>query len=296
MINKKKIAVIGGDTRQLAVADFFSLKGYSVTVWGIESDGEHEGCSFETSLKKALCSADILILPLPLSTDSIRLNAPMYEGDSVKITDLGELIPSGRIVYVGKATEEFKNKCKEKNIICVDYFEDECLCIKNALLTAEASADILMRELPFSVDSSRVMIIGYGRVGKLLTNLLLRLNANVTVAARRKEDLAYAECIGAKTVRIDESKRFRGLLEINNGYDVVFNTVPVNMIDRELIKDINKNVILIDLASPPGGVDIRAAKEYKINTIWALSLPGKFSPHRAGHIIAEAILDDLEGN
>lgn len=294
-MKEKKITVVGGDVRQLVVADFFASRGYDVTVCGINDASSNEIYNVNFDVWDTVKNASVLILPLPLSTDSIRLNMPMYDGADVRISHLAEIIPFGAKVYAGKVTEEFREACKKRDAKLVDYFENECLCIKNALLTAEASADIVMRELPFSLSEAKIMVIGYGRVGKLLSDLLLRMNANVTVAARKKEDLVYAECAGAHTVRIDPSEEHGGLLEINNGYDVVFNTVPVCLIDRRLIEKLGSGVVLIDLASSPGGIDIRAAKERGIKSIWALSLPGKYSPRRAGQIIAETIFEDLEG-
>jgi len=297
MENKKvKIAILGGDIRQLVVADFLISKGYSVSVWGISMANEYESYNYNYDLGATLSEASVCILPLPLSTDSVRLNMPMHEGEAIRLSELVTLLPDGIRLYVGKSTNDFKEGCEKKEIKLIDYFENECLCIKNALLTAEAATDIVMRELPFTLDSSRIAVIGYGRIGKLLANLLLKMNAEVTVAARKAEDRAFAECIGAETLKIDGDDKYKGLLKLNDGYDVIFNTVPACLIDKELIDKLDKRVVIIDLASPPGGVDIRYAKEKGIKVIWALSLPGKYSPHRAGRIIAEIITEDLKGD
>ena len=55
---------------------------------------------------------------------------------------------------------------------------------------------------------------------------------------------------------------------------------------------------MIDLASKPGGIDFDAARELGVNTIWALSLPGKVAPISAGQIICDTIhniLTEMEG-
>lgn len=291
---REKVAILGGDIRQLTVADFLIDRGFEVVVWGINMANENEKYNYNYSLDSALEGVTTCILPLPVSTDSIRLNMPLYEGEWIKISDLLSSLKKGMKVYVGKATSEFKDGCEDKGIKLVDYFDNECLCIKNALLTSEAAIDIVMRELPFTLDSSKIMVIGYGRIGKFLSGLLLKMNSSVTVAARKYTDLAYAECMGCDTLYIDQTKEFKNLLSINDGYDVVFNTVPCCLFDRNVLEHLNKNVVIIDLASPPGGTDIRAAKEIGIKVIWALSLPGKYSPHRAGRIIAETIYEDLE--
>ncbi len=290
MKHSNKIALIGGDTRQLHVRDFFKEKDFDIVSWGIEQKS-----SSREMLIKITDGADVVILPLPVTKDGIRLNCPFCEHSQIKLSDLAKILPEKIILFGGKIPDDLRADCTKKGIKVLDYFNDECLCIKNALLTAEAATEIAMHELPGTLDSSKSMVIGYGRIGKLLTNLLIRLNSEVTVAARKETDLAFAECMGAKTLDISENVN-EALLEINNDYDVVFNTVPSRLIDDNIIKKLNKNVCLIDLASPPGGIDIRAAREERLHVIWALSLPGKYSAKRAGNIIAETIYKLMKGD
>jgi dipicolinate synthase subunit A len=66
------------------------------------------------------------------------------------------------------------------------------------------------------------------------------------------------------------------------------------VIDESIVKRLPKETLIIDLASAPGGVDIRAAKEYGITVLPAQSLPGKYSPQTAGEIIAQTITCILE--
>ncbi len=283
MIKTKKITLIGGDTRQLRVLDFFKEKKFQIFAWGIE----HK-ISSKDELAGLMIDTEIVILPLPVSKDGIRLNSPFCENAQIKLSELSKMLPENITIFGGKIPADFAESCNEKGIKIIDYFNDECLCIKNALLTAEAATEIAMRELPGTLDSSKSMVIGYGRIGKLLTNLLIKLNSEVTVAARRETDLAFAECMGAEILDISKNP-VQSLLAINNGYDVVFNTVPTRIMDSEFLGKLNKHVCLIDLASPPGGIDIRAARENGMHVVWALSLPGKHSPKRAGSIIADTI-------
>ena len=69
------------------------------------------------------------------------------------------------------------------------------------------------------------------------------------------------------------------------------------MIEPELIEKINRDTLIIDLASAPGGVDFMAAQSKNIKTLWLLSLHGKVAPKTAGLIIKRSIfkiLEDLE--
>ena len=58
---------------------------------------------------------------------------------------------------------------------------------------------------------------------------------------------------------------------------------------------LGKKTLLIDLASAPGGVDIKAARELGANVIWATSLPGKYAPRSAGEMIGACVESYLQG-
>ena len=77
-------------------------------------------------------------------------------------------------------------------------------------------------------------------------------------------------------------------------FDIIFNTVPRTVLGEEELKIIGKGTLIIDLASKPGGVDIKAADKMGMSVIWALSLPGKVAPVTSGRIIADTILGYLE--
>lgn len=294
MGDKLKVAIIGGDIRQLAVADFFLNKSFTVMMWGTDRGKNKLKYNIAKNFSEAVENADICIFPLPVSNEGIRLNAPFLGERSPKLADIVKMLPTNSVLFGGKMPCDFSDALKEKGIKAFDFFEDECLCIKNALLTAEAAVEIAMRECHETVDSSKSMVIGYGRIGKLLTNLLIKMNSDVTVVARKDTDLTYAVCMGANKYKLKETDP-ENMLEINNEYDIVFNTVPVRLIRNELIPRINKKTIIIDLASAPGFIDIRKARDNGINVIRALSLPGKHSPARAGNIIAESIYDTIMG-
>ena len=56
----------------------------------------------------------------------------------------------------------------------------------------------------------------------------------------------------------------------------------------------DRNTLLIDLASRPGGVDFTAAAEMQIKTIWALSLPGRVAPKSSGLFIKDTLLNMIK--
>jgi len=112
-----------------------------------------------------------------------------------------------------------------------------------------------------------------------LAKMLYGIGANVYVEARKYSDLAWIDSYGYKPIFIE------GLSDNLKTMNIVFNTIPSMILDRKLLSFINKECLVIDLASKPGGIDLEAAGEMGIKTIWALSLPGKVAPLTAAQYI-----------
>jgi dipicolinate synthase subunit A len=74
--------------------------------------------------------------------------------------------------------------------------------------------------------------------------------------------------------------------------DIIFNTVPALCIKRDMIENTKKNVVMIDLASAPGGIDHNAAAKLGLKSIWATALPGRCTPESAGVILAD-VMEEL---
>ena len=295
MNNNIKLTILGGDLRQLAIARRLSGLGFETAVWGLgvceEEIGDAVRC---TSWEDAVNESRAIILPLPASSDGVRVNCPMNASDQLKMKKLIETVGCDIPIIGGRFTPSFKCLAEEMSVKVIDYFQSEVLQIQNAIPTAEGAVSIAMNELPITLCNANVAVLGYGRIGKTLAHLLGSLGSHVTVAARKNVDLAWARNYGYKPLKIEVKDGGSSLTELCSGYDVIFNTVPCWILDDKVLKGMSKNTLRIDLASAPGGVDTRAAGEHGIKVIWALSLPGKYSPFTAGDIICDSIIDILE--
>ncbi|MBO5415877.1 MAG: hypothetical protein J6A83_04535 [Clostridia bacterium] len=295
MKNSIKISIIGGDLRALAVAKRLALSYDNINLFGIRLGGvsEMNGVEFKEELEEALAGAGAVILPLPSSVDGVSINCPLYEpSERPKLSEILRHIPDGCLIFGGKLPESFVRSAEQKGFCVKDYFESEDFQIKNAYTTAEAALSVAMNRLDRNIRGSRIAITGYGRIAKHLCSLLLSLGADVTVAARRESDLFWAESFGCKTLRITPAKGC--LSPLQSGYDVIYNTVPIWLFDRDFLVKADRNTFIVDLASAPGGVDIRAAKELGANVSWATSLPGKYAPRSAGELIADCVARLIE--
>ena len=118
--------------------------------------------------------------------------------------------------------------------------------------------------------------------------MLQGIGAKVYCEARKNSDLAWIKAYGYNTVNLSE------LSEKIHEFDIIINTVPALVIDKEKIDKIKEDCVIIDLASNPGGVDKEAVKQRGLKLIWALSLPGKVAPITSAEFIKETIYNILK--
>lgn len=291
-----KLSMLGGDVRQLAVARKLSRMGYETAVWGLEVEDDDIGDAVKCSgWEDALRGSKAIILPLPASLDGVYVNCTPPGCESIKMSRLLSEIQLDVPIIGGRFSPSFKAQADNRQIKVIDYFESETLQIKNAVPTAEGAVAIAMNELPITVRGCSAAVIGFGRIGRTLAPMLSSLGALVTVAARKKADIAWAKTKGYGTLRIEARGGQSSLTQLANRYDVIFNTVPHWLLDEQVLGSLGKRTLVIDLASAPGGIDMKAAEAYGIKVIWALSLPGKYAPLTAGDIICDSIIEILEG-
>ena len=293
MNDRPQIAVLGGDMRQYVVARELCNRGAQIYTYGI-CVGASEATDIKVcdELCEAVYGASAVLLPLPATADGVSLNCPSIKSsDRITLEKIIDSTNAPCCVCGGKIPQNTVIRAQTKGISVYDYFEEERLQIKNAYITAEAALSIAMNSLDKCVRDSRLVITGTGRIARLLADLLTRIGAEVTVAARNTDSLTYFEIMGCETLKIEEGTPWnRRFLK---GYDIIFNTVPSWLFDRSFLEDADKKMLIIELASAPGGVDICAARELSSNILWASSLPGKYAPYSAGVLIAECIADIL---
>lgn len=278
----KTVSVIGGDLRQLTLYKLLQKDGYNVLLYGFDKLYEVK-CETNFELIK---NSDIVILPMPVSTDKEHINA-IYSSFPIKIGRVSQCLSSASLVFGGQIGDELLLKLSQRGVKCFDYLNREELAISNAVPTAEGAINIAISETPYTIHNSSCLVIGYGRIGKILSKMLSGLGANVTVAARNHTALAQAAGFGHNTALISE------LSEIIGWQNIIFNTVPHLMLNYHMLKLISDDALIIDLASRPGGVDFEAAKQFNVKVIWALSLPGKIAPETSGKIIKATIINIL---
>ncbi|MCM1525429.1 MAG: dipicolinate synthase subunit DpsA [Ruminococcus sp.] len=284
-----KFIIAGGDMRFSALAEQLGKK-YTVCAAGLgDNIAESENIKVINDPELLDVQGENLILPMPVSGDGITLNAPFAE-KTTELSRLTSAVREGGTVFGGRITDNVRSIFAEKGFRVIDYLEREELAVLNARATAEGAVALAVSEQPVTIAGENILILGMGRISKCLVRILSGYGADMTAAARKFSDLAWAEVYGCKAVNISELED-SGALE---NADLIFNTVPHVILDRSLLEKCGKNCLIIDLASSPGGIDLQAAGILGLKAIHALSLPGKTAPLSAGRIIGTAIENILK--
>ena len=153
--------------------------------------------------------------------------------------------------------------------------------IANAQLTAEGAVALLRPETGLS--GAHILLLGYGRIARLLARELQKAGALVTAAARSGEQRAWAEAESIEALPLDA---LSGALD---RFDVIIGTIPAPVLTEPLLALVRKDALLLELASAPGGIDAAAAHERGLRYIRAPGLPAKYAPERAAVILRDAV-------
>jgi len=288
MFKIENIAVIGGDIRQLYLAERLAADGYKVGLLGFDNGilpGEE--VSLTDSVSGAVKQADCVILPLITTNDSLTVLSP-FSDKTIALDEVMETADPSRLILGGMLPPDLVIKAGNKHQKLIDYYEREELVILNAIPTAEGAIAIAMTENDFTVFGSRCLVCGYGRLGKILASTLKCMGADVTVAARKYSDFAWIKAAGIKP------RQIKRLAEYVHEFDTVYNTVPAKLFNGQTLCKVGKDTLIIDLASRPGGLDFEKARGLGVKFRRALSLPGKTAPRSAAGIIYDTVINIIE--
>lgn len=295
MSNKHTFAILGGDRRQAILAVKLRELGHTVRVMGLESFAkEMTGVELCSTCEKAIKDSNCIILPLPTSRDGENLNISEFEKrQNVKLDNIISLSHrNGNVTIIGGLIpESMTKKSNELGIETIDFYKNESLQQLNALPSAEGAIMVAMQNCEKVLEGMRVLVTGYGRIGKLLAKKLKALGGIVTVAARRDEVLCEISMSGYDAVRSTDICLLRKAFDSN---EIVFNTVPGIIFTRAVLCESTNRPVYIEIASAPGGIDVTYARERGVKIHSAPSLPGKYAPISAGEYIFETISEILE--
>lgn len=285
MSKARRLALLGGDARQETMKRELERMGWRVDAWGLET-----ACA--ATPQEAVRGADAILLPMPATTDGVRIRT-QRQNASLRFPSLLEMLPERSCILGGRLPDSWQQTARERGHYVEDYAESDVLQLYNALPTVEAAICLAMQSLPVTLFSTRVCVIGYGRIASLLAERLVSLGADVTVYARRERDMVHATLRGARGVQIKGEGEGSTLAAIPPDCRVLFNTVPQRILSRPILERLPKGCLLMELASAPGGFDPLLAESLGLCPMLASALPGKHFPESAGRLLAGYLSERL---
>lgn len=308
--------IIGGDKRNLFLAEKLSKDGENVKIFGFDrikdeffannnikkitnekelltelekreiqakSKGLEKGTidiseekTFDNNLERDNQNKKIIIGPIPYSTDGKTLYAPFCN----KKLDINLL--KDKKIIAGKIPKEVAD------IESIDILKNEYFTIRNTVPTAEGAIAKAIELTDINIDKANIMVLGFGRVGKTLCYKLKNLGANVYAEARKERDLAWIDVFGYNAIPLEKINE--NICKI----DIIFNTIPELILDKSKLILMNGKTLIIDLASKPGGTDFESANKMGIKAILYSGIPGKIASEYEAELIKEVIYKEIK--
>lgn len=276
------ITIIGGDSRIEELVKFLEKDKNEICLYGLEKSEKLVHLKNVGTIEFALENSDLVITSIPLSKDGKYINTPL-SNNKILVQEFFETVKNKKII-TGNITPEIQNYIKPENDLeIVDVLKFEELTVLNSIPTAEGAIQIAMEKSDITIHNSKCLVLGFGRIGKILAKMLLGIGAKVYCEARKEHDIAWIESYGYNAIHLNELNKHL------SEFDFIFNTIPYLILDKSNLNLVKQDCILIDLASKPGGIDFEEANRLHLKNDWALALPGKVAPKTAAKYIYEII-------
>ena len=273
-----RFAVVGGDTRSAILCSLLRRDGHRVSTFALEKAALDSGIERAENLFSALCGAKWVILPLP-SVKNGMVNAPLSD-EILPLTSLADAIESTHTVIGGALSDADSDLIGRHAGDLWDLMSMDEFVVRNASLTAEGAVWLMMEKSMRSIAGSRVLILGFGRIGQLLSRYLRGLGAQVTVAVRSGASRAMASAMGY------EGCLFESIPSLGHTFDFIVNTVPAAVLDGIALCSFSDKALIVELA---GGFDRELADALGLNVAAAPGLPGKYAPYSAAVCMRDTI-------
>ncbi|ALC81100.1 MULTISPECIES: dipicolinic acid synthetase subunit A [Bacillus] len=291
MLTGLKVAIIGGDARQLEVIRKLTEQNASVYLIGF--DQLDHGFTGATKVKiNELKFGEMDCLILPVSATSLEgVVATVFSNEEVVLTkEMLDKTPPHCVVYSGISNNYLNTLTQSANRKLVQLFERDDVAIYNSIPTVEGILMMAIQHTDYTIHGSRVMVLGLGRIGMSIARTFSAIGAKVSVAANESAQLARITEMGLTPVHIKVLKDFI------EPVDICINTIPAKVLDQKVLLRMTPKTLIIDVASQPGGTDFDFAEKQGIKALMAPGLPGIVAPKTAGKIIANVLSMLISGS
>lgn len=275
-LRDRVIAVVGGDEREQEIARQAAGVGAEVRAFGFPwPSGGIDGVLQASTAAAALEDADYVLFPIPGIADDGSLFAPDHPEPIFPDRSLLRHAASSATIILGAADHRLEEVADDLGLQLVEYEADRELMLLRGPAIVEGALQQAIAHTDVTLHASTSAVIGQGNIGRLLTRTLVLLGARTHVIARNPVQRAEAYAAGATAHTFDQ------LPDLIPQLDALYSTVPVQLVGREELARLRTGSLVMDLAAPPGGIDLAAAKELGHRAVWARGL-GRRAPVTVG--------------
>jgi dipicolinate synthase subunit A len=286
MIYKNNICLIAGDIRQYYLACIFFSHNYQIHTYDLSLVPPAAYSSFNTIPLSSVCHTHTALADAIKNSQVIILP---YKVDNVLADELSSQINllKNKYLFGGNIPSSLDCLLRSNSITYYNYFKPNHIARANAIATAEGTILELIKRSPYNLHNSHILITGYGNCAQVLANKLIGLNTHVTICCRNYFSGTCALSNGLNYIPLSD------LENVINNYQYIINTIPTTIISNKLLSQLNKNIVILDIASSPGGFDLDYASSLNLNATSLPGIPGKISPYSSASILYNYISEVL---
>jgi dipicolinate synthase subunit A len=258
------MAIVGGDEREQEIARLAVAAGASVRAYGFPwPDGGIDGVARCGSADAALEGARYAIFPVPGMGADGSLFAPAADEPIVPNAALLARLAPGAAIILGTADDALRDCAASRGVSVVEYESDAELMLLRGPAVVEGVISLAIANTVITLHGAVIAVVGHGKIGRLLATKLVSLSAHVHVFARNPVQRAEAYTSGCAPHSIEALATWASQL------DMLFSTASARVVGREVLTSLPAGALVMDLAAPPGSIDLDAASDLGLRAIWA---------------------------
>lgn len=277
------VGILGGDERERVMMECLLNEGAQLKVLGDPGEKLSNQVQIVQTIKDVITDVQAIVGPMS-GTDAQGMIKARFVQDPIALDEgFFAMIPAGVPVLIGMTNDKVRALAQAAGVTMQLIATREDVGILNAIPTAEGAIQVAMEELPITIHGTTSLVMGLGKCGLTLAWRLRALGSKVYGVTRASDAIAKAQDLGIHVLSYED------LPEYLPTFDIIYNSVPSMVLPAERLRYVKEDVLIIDLASAPGGVDFETAKQMGIKAMHCLGLPGKVAPRTAGRILGRVV-------
>jgi|GEM_PF-626333 len=285
-----KVCILGGDKRQLEIIK--KMKGdYEITLVGYEHLNDFNDLEKINISDIDLSKFDSIILPVNGINNDYTINTLFGEDFSVE-SDLFVHTKKNVLIFTGIITNVLDSMLKASDREAQILMQDKDVIRENTIPTVEGILADVINNTNITINNSKILVIGYGNIGKRLVHILNKLGAKVTVGVIEAIDIMTLTKLYQEAVLTTSRDNMENTLK---DIDIIINTAPTLVLDNNYLESTNRDAYILDVSSYPYGVDFEYANTLGIKNKLLPGIPAKVAPITAGLILTRKIEHKLRG-